>query len=102
VTKYIEVIIIDSESSEDSQLELRKLNEMFPTLITHSIGERLSPGQARNLGLEMTTSDYVEVEADTPAKAEMVALKMYEQCEIRPQYPLFMCEEADKLEEDDE
>jgi hypothetical protein len=50
----------------------------------------------------MTTSDYVEVEADTPAKAEMVALKMYEQCEIRPQYPLFICEEADKLEEEDE
>ena len=50
----------------------------------------------------MTTADYVEVEADTPAKAEMVALKMYEQCEIRPEYPLFVCEQADLIEEDED
>jgi len=50
----------------------------------------------------MTTEQYVEVEADTPAKAEMVAFKMYQQCEVRPEYPLFICEEADLIEEDDD
>ena len=47
----------------------------------------------------MTTSDYVEVGADTPATAEMEALRMYERCEIRPEYPIFICEEADLIEE---
>jgi hypothetical protein len=49
----------------------------------------------------MTTSDYVEVEADTPEKAEMEALRMYERCEIRPEYPIFVCEQADLIEEEE-
>jgi hypothetical protein len=32
----------------------------------------------------------------------MVAFKMYQQCEVRPEYPLFICEEADLIEEDDD
>ena len=47
----------------------------------------------------MTTADYVVVEADTPEQAEREASRLYEMCEIRPQYPLFVCEEADKLED---
>ena len=47
----------------------------------------------------MTTADYVEVEADNPAEAELVALGLYEDGEIRPQYPEFLCEEADLIEE---
>ncbi len=47
----------------------------------------------------MTTADYVEVEADTPAQAEMVAFKRYKAGEFRPEHPIFICEEADKVEE---
>jgi hypothetical protein len=46
----------------------------------------------------MTTEGYVEVEADTPKDAEMEALRMYQRCEIRPEYPIFVCEEADLVE----
>jgi hypothetical protein len=49
----------------------------------------------------MTTSDYVEVEADSPASAELEAFKMYQKCEIRPEYPLFVCEECDLIEENE-
>jgi len=49
----------------------------------------------------MTTEQYIEVEADTPAKAEMEGLAMYQRCEVRPEYPLFICEEADLIEEDE-
>ena len=49
----------------------------------------------------MTTTEYVEVEADTPANAELEAFKMYQRCEIRPEYPLFVCEECDLIEEDE-
>ena len=50
----------------------------------------------------MTTSNYVEVEADTPRDAEMKALKMYQSCDIRPEYPIFICEDADRMDDDDE
>ena len=49
----------------------------------------------------MTTSDYVEVDANSPREAEMEALRMYERCEIRPEYPFFVCEECDLVEEDE-
>jgi hypothetical protein len=45
----------------------------------------------------MTTADYVEVEANTPEEAQKEASRLYEMCEIRPQYPLFVCEEADEV-----
>lgn len=48
----------------------------------------------------MTTADYVEVEAATPADAEMEAFGMYKRGEIRPEHPIFLCEEADVIEED--
>jgi len=48
----------------------------------------------------MTTSNYIEVEAETPAKAEMEGLRMYQRCEVRPEYPIFTCEEADLIEEE--
>jgi hypothetical protein len=47
----------------------------------------------------MTTADYVEVEADNPKEAEMKVFKMYQRCEIRPEYPEFLCEEADEVTE---
>jgi hypothetical protein len=47
----------------------------------------------------MTTADYVEVEANTPEEAEMLAFKMYRQGEIRPEHPIFVCEEADEVTE---
>lgn len=47
----------------------------------------------------MTTADYVVVKADTPEQAEREASRLYEMCEIRPQYPSFVCEEVDRLEE---
>lgn len=49
----------------------------------------------------MTTADYIEVEADNPRDAEMEALRMYENCEIRPEHPEFICEAADLIEEDE-
>jgi len=48
----------------------------------------------------MTTSDDVEVEADNPRDAEMEALRMYQRCEIRPEYPFFTCEEADLIDDE--
>jgi hypothetical protein len=48
----------------------------------------------------MTTSDYVEVKADNPKDAEMEALRMYQRCEIRPEYPFFTCEEADLIDDE--
>lgn len=48
----------------------------------------------------MTTADYVEVEADTPEKAEMQAFAMYKHGEIRPEHPIFVCEDADLIEEE--
>jgi hypothetical protein len=50
----------------------------------------------------MTTSNYVEVEADTPQEAEMEALRMYREGDIRPTHPEFVCEEADLIEEESE
>ena len=47
----------------------------------------------------MTTADYVEVEADTPEQAEMLAFEMYSQGDIRPEHPTFLCEEADEVTE---
>jgi hypothetical protein len=50
----------------------------------------------------MTTSDYVEVEADTPKDAEMEAFGMYKRGEVRPEHPIFICEEADRVDEENE
>jgi pyoverdine/dityrosine biosynthesis protein Dit1 len=47
----------------------------------------------------MTTSDYVEVEADSPREAEMEALRMYKRLEIHPEHPIFFCEDIDLIEE---
>ena len=47
----------------------------------------------------MTTQAYVEVEADNPRDAEMEGLRMYQRCEIRPEYPIFVCEQDDLVEE---
>ena len=49
----------------------------------------------------MTTEQYIEVEANTPAEAEMEGLRMYQRCEVRPEYPIFRCEEADLIEENE-
>ena len=48
----------------------------------------------------MTTADYVEVEAKDPRDAEMVALGMYSDGEIRPEHPEFICEEADLIDDE--
>jgi len=48
----------------------------------------------------MTTAEYVIVEADNPMDAENVASDLYANGEIRPQYPEFLCEEADLIDED--
>jgi len=45
----------------------------------------------------MTTADYVEVEADTPEQAEILAFEMYREGDIRPEHPIFVCEEADEV-----
>jgi hypothetical protein len=50
----------------------------------------------------MTTEQYIEVEADTPAQAEMQGLKMYQRCEVQPEYPMFVCEECDLVEEEED
>ena len=47
----------------------------------------------------MTTQAYVEVEADSPERAKMEAFSMYQRCEIRPEYPIFVCEQDDLVEE---
>lgn len=54
-----------------------------------------------NWNVLMTTSNYVEVEADNPRDAEMKALKMYQNHDIRPEYPIFVCEESDLIEEEE-
>jgi hypothetical protein len=48
----------------------------------------------------MTTANYVEVEAEDPREAEMVAWGMYKDGEITPEHPEFICEEADLLDEE--
>jgi hypothetical protein len=50
----------------------------------------------------MTTAEYIEVEANTPAEAELEGFRMYQRCEVRPEYPLFVCEEADLIEEEED
>jgi hypothetical protein len=47
----------------------------------------------------MTTADYVEVEADNPAEAELLAAELYATGEIRPEHPTFLCEEADEVKQ---
>lgn len=47
----------------------------------------------------MTTTNYIEVEADTAREAEMEGLRMYQRCEVRPEYPFFTCEDEDLVEE---
>jgi len=49
----------------------------------------------------MTTEQYIEVEAETPAKAEMEGLRMYQRCEVRPEYPIFVCEEQDVIDDEE-
>jgi hypothetical protein len=48
----------------------------------------------------MTTSNYIEVEADNARDAEMEGLRMYQEGDIRPEYPEFVCEEEDLIEEE--
>lgn len=50
----------------------------------------------------MTTNDYVEVEANNHIDAEMVALNMYRFGEIRPEHPVFICEEADLINDEED
>ena len=45
----------------------------------------------------MTTADYVEVEANSPEEAELIVAELYEVGEIRPEHPMFLCEEADEV-----
>jgi hypothetical protein len=47
----------------------------------------------------MTTANYIEVEADSPEDAELVALGLYDDGEVIPEMPSFLCEEADLIEE---
>ena len=47
----------------------------------------------------MTTSNYVEVWADNSMDAEMEAWWMYKNGDIRPEYPEFVCEKCDIVEE---
>jgi hypothetical protein len=49
----------------------------------------------------MRTEQYIEVEAETPAKAEMEGLRMYQRCEVRPEYPIFVCEEQDVIDDEE-
>jgi hypothetical protein len=49
----------------------------------------------------MRTEQYIEVEAETPAKAEMEGLRMYQRCEVRPEYPIFVCEEQDLINDEE-
>jgi hypothetical protein len=49
----------------------------------------------------MTTADYVEVEADSPMDAELVASEMYANGDIRPEHPEFVCEDADLIKGED-
>ena len=50
----------------------------------------------------MTINQYVEVEAETPEDAEDEAYRAFKHGEIEiEQYPIFVCEEADLIEEDD-
>ena len=46
----------------------------------------------------MTTSNYVEVEAENTRDAEMEALRMYQEGDIRPTHPEFVCDESDEVE----
>jgi len=50
----------------------------------------------------MTTAIYVEVEAEDPRDAEMVAWGMYKDGEITPEHPEFICEEADLLDDEED
>ena len=47
----------------------------------------------------MTTESYIEVEADNAKDAEIQAFRMYQRCEIAPDYPIFNCDEEDLLED---
>jgi hypothetical protein len=47
----------------------------------------------------MTTAQYIAVEADSPEDAELVALGLYDDGEVIPELPSFLCEEADLIEE---
>ena len=48
----------------------------------------------------MTINNFVEVEAQTPKEAEVVAFRMYERGEVIPFDPMFMCEEEDLIKEE--
>jgi hypothetical protein len=48
----------------------------------------------------MTTAQYIAVEADSPEDAELVALSLYDDGEVIPELPSFLCEEADLIEEE--
>jgi len=56
----------------------------------------------RKWNVLMTTADYVEVEADTHVAAELAAFALYKSGEIRPEHPIFVCEKADEITEDDD
>ena len=50
----------------------------------------------------MTTANYVEVEAEDPRDAEMVAWGMYKDGEVTPEHPEFICEEADLIDDEED
>jgi hypothetical protein len=50
----------------------------------------------------MTTSQYIEVLADTAKEAEMQAFRAWQMGEVEPsEYPEFVCEECDLISEDE-
>ncbi len=49
----------------------------------------------------MTTTDYVEVEAENPRDAEMVAWGMYKNGDVKPEHPEFICEEVDLIDDEE-
>ena len=50
----------------------------------------------------MTTEQYIEVKAANHAEAEMCAYRMYQRGEVVPESPIFVCEQADLIEESED
>ena len=85
----------ENEQSAKDMANLRSNWDCFAIPVI----DRVEQISKKKWNVLMTTENYVEVEADSPRDAEMEALRMYQKCEIRPEYPIFVCEEADLIEE---
>ena len=55
----VQFVIVDSNSTDNTGIELLHLQSLRPDLLLPAVSDRVGPGMARNIGLEYATGDFI-------------------------------------------